>query len=88
MVGLPKAPPKDFPSDGPPPDNFEVPPEAVGAGPISKRHQEADTGRTLTKKMMRCSHISAPLEVYAQSCLINTDLTLSLSLSLSLSLTH
>ena len=42
---------------------FEVPPEAVEAGHVSKRHEEADAHRTLTKKMMRCSHILAVLKV-------------------------
>ena len=55
---------EDSPSDGPPPDNFEVPPEAVGAGPVFKRHGDmGNTEVTRTKKMMRCSHISAPLMV-------------------------
>jgi hypothetical protein len=48
---LPEAPPEDFPFDGPPPDNFEVPPETVGA-------EDA-----VTKKMLRCNRISAPVLV-------------------------
>ena len=67
IIALPEAPPEDFPSDGSPPDNFEVPPEAVGAGPVSKRDEEADADITVTKKVMRCSHISAPLEVYVHA---------------------
>ena len=66
-TALPEAPPEDFPSDGPPPDNFQVPPEAEGAGPVSKRHGDVGNpdavDKIQTKKMMRCSHISAPLQV-------------------------
>ena len=56
--------PEESPSDGSPPDNFGVPPETVGAGPVFKRHGDmGNTEVTQTKKMMRCSHISAPLMV-------------------------
>ena len=57
---LPDAPPKDFPTDGPPPprDSFK---RHEGAGDPAADGVEI----TQTKKMMRCNHISAPLQVYA-----------------------
>ena len=63
-----EAPHEDSPSDGPPPsENLEVPPEAAGAGPVYKRHDDGGNtdavNVTQTKKMMRCSQILAPLQV-------------------------
>ena len=63
IIALPEAPPEDFPFDGPPPDNFEVPPEAVGAGHVFKRHGAKGISGAVTKKTLRCNQISAPVLV-------------------------
>ena len=63
IIALPEAPPKDIPSDDPPPDNFENSHEAVGAGPVFKRHGDKGKPVAVTKKMLRCNQISAPVLV-------------------------
>ena len=59
IIALPEAPPEDIP----PLDNFEVPPEVVGAGPVFKRHGAQGKPGAVTKKMLRCNQISAPVLV-------------------------
>ncbi len=63
IIALPEAPTEDFSSDGPRPDNFEVPPEAMGAGPVFKRHGDKANPSVVTKKTLRCSQILAPVLV-------------------------
>lgn len=58
-TALPEASPEDLPPDG----SDGPPPEAVGAGHVSKRHGEIYNFDSTEKKKMRCSHISAPLQV-------------------------
>ena len=57
--------------DGFPPDHFDPndAPPVVDAGHFAKRHDETEdpdpVNVEMTKKDLRCSHISAPLQVTA-----------------------
>lgn len=67
------SPPNSSPPDSSPPDSFArggPPPAVVDSRHTSKRHGDTDPDRVdfvLNKKSMRCSHISAPLEVTTTS---------------------
>ena len=67
---LPEVPPFTDSPDGFPPDHFDPnngSPRVVDVGKFAKRHDETvdpdPVNDEVTKKDLRCSHISAPLQV-------------------------